>query len=125
MIWIILDYLFTLIIYNRFDEDLNIMPILYVFIIELAFGFFFQLISVFVLFIFQPILSLFVFIFAHIYFFFRILLNCLFISIIACFGRVPQSDSCVAWQTAGPGLFIERYYDISNQDIIYLVIGYL
>ena len=125
MIWIVLDYLFTLIIYNRFDEDLNIMPIFYVFVIELAFGFFFQLISIFVLIVFQPILSLFVFIFAQIYFFFRILLNCFFISIIACFGRVPQSDSCVAWQTSGPGLFIERYYDISNQDIIYLVIGYL
>jgi len=45
--------------------------------------------------------------------------------IIACFGRVPQSDSCVAWQTSGPGLFDERYYDISNKDIIYLVTGYL
>ena len=125
MVWIIFDYLFTLIIYNRFDEELNIMPILYVAFVELSFGFVFQLFSVFVLLITQPFLSLLVFIFAQIYFFFRILLNCFFIAVIACFGRVPQSDSCVAWQTSGPGLFIERYYDISNKDIIYLVIGYL
>ena len=120
MIWIILDYLFTLLIYNRFDEELNILPLLYITLIELAFGFCFQLLSVFVLIITQPIISIFVFLFAQIYFIFRILLNCFFISIIACFGRVPQSDSCVAWQTSGPGLFIERYYDISNKDIIYL-----
>ena len=77
------------------------------------------------LFIFQPILSIILFIFAQFYFITRIILNCFLFSIIACFGRVPQSDSCVAWQIAGPGLFVERYYDISNKDIIYLVIGYL
>ena len=123
--WIILDYLFTLLIYNRFDEELNITPILFVIFIEFAFGFFMQLILVFFLLIFQPIISFFIFIFAHLYYIARIILNCLFISIIACFGRVPQSDSCVAWQVSGPGIFVERYYDLSNKDIIYLVIGYL
>ena len=125
IIWTILDYLFTLILYNRFEEDLIIMPIFYIVFLNLFFGFFFQIISVIMLFIFQPILSLIVFMFAQFYFIIRIILNCFLFSIIACFGRVPQSDSCVAWQIAGPGLFVERYYDISNKDIIYLVIGYL
>ena len=125
MLWTIFDYLFTLFIYNRFDEELNITPILFVIVIELVFGFFLQLLLVLILLIGQPTLSLIIFIFAQIYFIVRVFLNCFFISIIACFGRVPQSDSCVAWQVSGPGIFVERYYDLANKDIIYLVVGYL
>lgn len=125
LIWNILDYLFTLLIYNRFEEELNITPLLFVIIIEISFGFCVQLLLVFILLLTQPILSLFVILFAQIYYIIRIFFNCIFIAIIACFGRVPQSDSCVAWQISGPGKFIESYYDLSNKDIIYLVIGYL
>ena len=84
-----------------------------------------QLIGIFLAIFIQPIISLIIFIFAQIYFIVRIFYNCLFLSIIACFGRIPQSDSCVAWQISGPGMFSDRYYDISNIDIICLVRGYL
>ena len=124
-VWIILDYIFTILIYNRFDEELNITPIIFLILIELSFGFMIQLIGIFLAIFIQPIISLIIFIFAQIYFIVRIFYNCLFLSIIACFGRIPQSDSCVAWQISGPGMFSDRYYDISNIDIICLVRGYL
>ena len=124
-IWIVLDYVFTILIYNRFDKDLYITPIIFIILTEFSFGFIFQLIAVFFVIFAQPIISLVVFIFAHIYFIIRIFFNCIFISIFACFGRIPQSDSCVAWQISGPGIFVQRYYDISNKDIICLVRGYL
>ena len=120
-----MDYVFTILIYNRFDKDLYITPIIFIILIEFSFGFIFQLIAVFFVIFAQPIISLVVFIFAHIYFIIRIFFNCIFISIFACFGRIPQSDSCVAWQISGPGIFVQRYYDISNKDIICLVRGYL
>ena len=125
IIWTILDYIFTLVIYNRFDEELNITPIIFIILIELTFGFAIQFFLIFLAIFLQPIISLIIFIFAQIYFVARIIHNCFFISIIACFGRIPQSDSCVAWQTSGPGMFSDRYYDISNIDIICLVRGYL
>ena len=124
-IFTVLDYILTVVIYNRFDDEFNMIPFIFIILIELCFGFFLQFLFVFIAIIAQPILSLIIFIFAQIYFIARIFHNCIFISIIGCFGRVPQSDSCVAWQTAGPGCFVERFFDISNIDIICLVRGYL
>ncbi len=37
-------------------------------------------------------------------------------------GKVPKSDSIIAWKISGPGLFRDRYVNISNQDIMSLVI---
>ena len=124
-IWTILSYIFMILIYNVYDDELSMLPIIFIIIVELIYGFFIQLIGVFFALIFQPILSFLIFLFAQIYFIARMFHNCFFISIIACFGRVPQSDSCVAWQTSGPGIFVDRYYDLSNKDIIHLVTGHL
>ena len=125
-IWTILDYLFTIFIYNRFDNDkLTAVPLFFIILIELLYGFAFQFIFVILCLIFQPFLSLIIFIFAQIYFIVRILINSIFFSVIACFGKVPQNDTCVAWQIKGPEIHVDRYYDISNKDIINLVRGYL
>jgi len=125
-IWTILDYLFTIFIYNRFDNDkLTAVPLFFIILIELLYGFAFQFIFVILCLIFQPFLSLVIFIFAQIYFIVRVLINSIFFSVIACFGKVPQNDTCVAWQIKGPEIHVDRYYDISNKDIINLVRGYL
>ena len=124
-IWIILDYLLTIFIYNRFDNELTVFPLLFIIIIDLIYGFLFKLFAVIFALIFQPILSLIIFIYAQIYFFIIFIINCIFFSIIACFGRVPQNDTCVAWQIRGPEIHVDRYYNISNIDIIHLVRGYL
>ena len=125
IIWIILDYLFTILLYNRFDDELTILPLLFIVFIEILYGFLFQLLAVISAFIFQPILSLIILIYAQIYFIIIFLINCIFFSVIACFGKVPQNDTCVAWQIHGPEIHVDRYYDISNKDIINLVRGYL
>ena len=125
IIWIILDYLFTILIYNRFDNELTVLPLLFIIFIELLYGFLFQLLITILAFIFQPILSLIIFIFAQIYFIFIFLINCICFGIIACLGRVPQNDTCVAWQVRGPEIHLDKYYNLSNKDIINLVRGYL
>ena len=125
IIWIILDYLFTILIYNRFDDELTVLPLLFIIFIELLYGFVFQLIAVIFCFIFQPILSLIILLFAQIYFIFIFLINSIFFCVIACLGRVPQNDTCVAWQVRGPEINLDIYYNISNKDIISLVRGYL
>ena len=125
IIWIILDYLFTILIYNRFDNELTVLPLLFIIFIELLYGFLFQLLITILAFIFQPILSLIIFIYAQIYFIFIFLINCICFGIIACLGRVPQNDTCVAWQVRGPEIHLDKYYNLSNKDIINLVRGYL
>ena len=77
-IWIILDYLFTIFIYNRFDNELTVFPLLFIIIIDLLYGFLFQLFAVIFALIFQPILSLIIFIYAQIYFFIIFIINCIF-----------------------------------------------
>ena len=125
IIWIILDYLFTILIYNRFDNELTVLPLLFIIFIELLYDFLFQLLITILAFIFQPILSLIIFIYAQIYFIFIFLINCICFGIIACLGRVPQNDTCVAWQVRGPEIHLDKYYNLSNKDIINLVRGYL
>ena len=126
IIWVLLDYLYTIIIYNRFEKDSkSIFPFFNILFVEFSYGFLFQLLAVCFLLIFQPILSFLVFILAQLYFIIRLFFSCIFFGIISCCGRVPNIDTCVAWKTAGPELFKERYYDLSNENILYLVIGFL
>ena len=84
------------------------------------YGFDFQLIAVIFCFIFHPIISLIILLFAQIYFIFISLIN-----FIACLGGVPQNDTCFVWQVPGPEIHLDIYYNISNKDIISLVRGYL
>ena len=63
----------------------------------------------FVCFIFHPILSLIILLFAQLYFIFISLINCIFFCIIACLDGVE--------------IHLDIYYNISNKDIISLVRG--
>ena len=122
--WILLDYTFCLIIYNRYDL-LKLFPLIRILLFHFLIGFVIQLISSILSIVFQPILSIFFLIYSQIHFILRILYDFFFYSIFKCLGKVPESNNCIAWVTGGPGLFRERYYDIRNKDILSLVIGEL
>ena len=124
LLWIILDFLLCLIIYNRYDK-LKIFPLLRILILEFLIGFIFQLVSSILSIIIQPLLSLFFFIYSQIHFILRFFYDLFFYSIFKCLGKIPETNNCIAWVVSGPGLFRERYYDIQNKDILSLVIGEL
>ena len=123
-LWILLDFLFCLIIYNRYDK-LKLFPLIRIIIMEFLIGFLIQLISSLLSIVIQPILTIFFFLYSQIHFLLRYLYDLYFYYIFKCLGKVPESNNCMAWVTGGPGLFRERYYDIKNKDILSLVIGEL
>ena len=88
-------------------------------------GFVIQLITSLLSIILQPFLAIFFFLYSHIHFLIRYLYDLFFYSIFKCLGKVPETNNCIAWLIAGPGLFRGRYYDIKNKDILSLVIGEL
>ena len=122
LLWIILDYLFCIIIYNRFDE-LKLFPLIRIVILDFFVGFVIQLICSLLSIIVQPILSIFFFFYSQIHFLLRFIYDAIFYFIFKCFGRVPITNSCISWLVAGPGLFRDRYYDMKNKDILTLVIA--
>ena len=123
-LWILLDFLFCLIIYNRYDK-LKLFPLIRILLFKFLIGSVIQLISSALSIVIQPLLSIFFFIYSQIHFILRFFYDLFFYSIFKCLGKVPESNNCMAWVTGGPGLFRERYYDIKNNDILSLVIGEL
>ena len=123
-LWILLDFLFCLIIYNRYDK-LKLFPLIRIIIIDFIIGFILQLIMSLLSIIIQPVLTIFFFLYSQIHFLLRYLYDLFFYSIFKCLGKVPETNNCIAWLISGPGLFRERYYDIKNKDILSLVIGEL
>ena len=124
LLWTIIEFVFYLIIYNRYDK-LKLFPLIRILLLEFMFGFCFQLFFSIICIIIQPLLSIFIFIYSQIHFILRYFYDLFFYSIFKCLGKVPENNSCIAWVTSGPGLFRERYYDIKNKDILTLVIGEL
>lgn len=123
--WTIADYLFCLFIYNRFDDEIKECPLIQIFIGRFFFGFFFQIIATLIAIIIQPFIAIFIFIFSQIQFLLRFFYDTFFYCLLKCFGRIPESNNCIAWVRGGPNLIIKSYYDIDNKDILSLVIGEL
>lgn len=84
-----------------------------------------QLMIIIPIIVFQLILSLFIFLFAQLRFVLRVVYDFLMYYIVKCLGKIPVIDTCLAWKKAGPELFREHFFDISDQDIITLLRGFL
>ena len=120
--WIILDYLFSTIIFNRYNNS-KVFCLLRIILADFFKDTIFQFIICCVCLIIQPLLSLFFFIYAHIHFIIRYFYDFFFYYIIKYLGKIPLTDSFIAWRISGPHLFRERFYDISNRDLMSLVIA--
>ena len=121
-LWNLLDYIFSIIIFNRYDtlRSFNIIRIiLFEFITFTIYQFIFCSICL----IMQPLLSIFFLIYSQFHFIIRYLYDFIFYYIIKCFGKIPLTDSHIAWRISGPHLFRDRFYDISNKDLMNLVIA--
>ena len=123
-LWITLDYLFCIIIYNRYDL-LRFLPLIRIVLLDFIIGFLIQIIGSILSVLIQPSLSLILFVYSQMHFILRYIYDLFFYCIFKCLGKVPETDNCMAWKIGGPGLFRDRYYDIKNRDILSLVIGEL
>ena len=123
-LWVLLDFLLCIIIYNRYDK-LKFFPLLRILLVNLCFSFVLQLIGSILSVVLQPVLSLFFLVYSQIHFILRFVYDLFFYSIFKCLGKVPETNNCIAWVVGGPGLFRNRYYDLKNKDILNLVIGEL
>ena len=121
-LWNLLDYLFSMLIFNRYDI-LNFFHLFTIIFVDLIINSVFQFIFCTISIIIQPIISLFILIFAHIHYILRYTYDLFFYYILKLFGKIPLTDSFIAWRISGPHLFRERYYDISNRDLMSLVIA--
>ena len=120
--WVLLDYIFSIIVFNRYDtlRFFNIIRILlFEFIIRTIFQFLFCSACL----ILQPLLSIFFLFYAQIHFILRYLYDFIFYYILKYLGKIPLTDSCMAWRISGPHLFRDRFYDMSNKDLMNLVIA--
>ena len=122
LIGIIMEYLFNLLIYDSKTKN-SFFPLIVIIFYNLLFRFIFQFILCIIFLIFQPILSLIILIFAQIRYCFRRGYDYIMYYIIKWIAKVPETDTCIAWKISGPSLFINRYSDINNSDIICLCIG--
>lgn len=84
-----------------------------------------QLVVTILLLVFQPIISVLIFLFAQLRFVLRVVYDFFMYYIVKCLAKVPIIDTCLAWKKAGPELFRNRFVDIADQDIITLVRGFL
>ena len=73
--------------------------------------------------ILQPVLSIFFLLYSQIHFIFRYIYDFVFYYILKYLGKIPLTDSFIAWRISGPHLFRERFYDISNKDLMNLAIA--
>ena len=121
-LWNLLDYLFSMLIFNRYDI-LHFFHLFRIIIVDLIINSFYQFMLCTILIIIQPILSLFILIFAHIHYTLRYAYDLFFYYILKLFGKIPLTDTFIAWRISGTHLFRERYYDISNRDLMSLVIA--
>ena len=120
--WDILDYIFSSIIYNRYSQS-KLFSLLKIIIKDFLIDVTIQFILCCLCVIIQPFLSLFFFIYSHIHFILRYIYDLFFYYVIKYFGKIPLTDSYVAWRISGPHLFRERFFDISNKDLMSLVIA--
>ena len=121
-LWVLLDYIFSIIIYNRYDK-IQLFNIIRIILFEFLFRTIFQFLFCSISLIFQPILSIFFLFYSQIHFILRYIYDLFFYFILKYLGKIPLTDSCIAWRISGPHLFRERFYDISNKDLINLVIA--
>lgn len=121
-LWNLLDYIFSIIIYNRYDT-LRVFHIIRVLIIEFAIGTIIQFIFCSSCVLLQPLLSLFFLVYSQIHFIARYLYDFIFYYILKFMAKIPLTDTCIAWRISGPHLFRERFYDINNKDLMNLVIA--
>ena len=122
ILWIILDYIFSSTIYNRYNTS-KFLNILRIIIKDFLMNTVLQFILCCLCLIIQPLLSLFFIIYAHIHYILRYFYDFCFYYILKYLGKVPLTDSCIAWRISGPHLFRERFYDITNRDLMSLVIA--
>ena len=118
----LLDYFICCVFYNRYDK-LAIFPLIKILLFDFIICTLFQFIFCSFCLIIQPILSLFFLIYAHIHYLLRYIYDFFFYYILKYLGKIPLTDTCIAWRISGPHLFRERYYDISNRDLMSLVIA--
>ena len=121
-LWVILDYIFSIIIFNRYDS-LKFFSIIRIIFFEFLIRTIFQFLFCLICLIFHPIFSLFFLFYAQIHFIFRYLYDFIFYFILKYLGKIPLTDSWIAWRISGPHLFRDRFYDISNLDLMNLVIA--
>ena len=120
--WNLIDYLFSCIIYNRYDQ-FKFFHLLRIIIVDFIINSVFQFILCCLSIILKPIISVFFVIYAHFHFLLRYLYDLFFYYILKFLGKIPLTDNCMAWRISGPHLFRERFYDISNKDLMSLVIA--
>ena len=120
--WVLLDYIFSIAIFNRYDT-IRLFNIISILLFEFLNSTIFQFLFCCVCLILQPILSLFFLFYSQIHFILRYIYDFFFYFILKYLGKVPLTDSCIAWRISGPHLFRERFYDINNKDLINLVIA--
>ena len=121
-LWDLLDYIFSIIIFNRYDT-LRFFNIIRILLVEFLCRTIIQFIFCLLCLILQPILSIFFLLYAQIHFIIRYIYDFVFYYILKYLGKIPLTDSFVAWRISGPHLFRERFYDISNKDLMNLVIA--
>ena len=121
-LWVLLDYIFSIIIFNRYDK-LRFFNIIRILLFEFIIRTIFQFLFCSACFILQPLLSIFFLFYAQIHFVLRYLYDLIFYYILKYLGKIPLTDSCMAWRISGPHLFRDRFYDISNKDLMNLVIA--
>ena len=120
--WVFLDYIFSAIIFNRYSKS-KFFSLLRIIIKDFFIDTIYQFICCLLFLIIQPILSILFIIYAHIHFILRYIYDFFFYYILKFLGKIPLTDSCIAWRISGPHLFRERFYDISNKDLMSLVIA--
>ena len=125
LIGLVFEWLFHLLIYDCLLEKSVICPLLRYVIWNLLIKGIFQFVLCILLFVIQPVLAVLMFIFANLRFVLREIYDFLMYYLVKCIAKIPVTDSCLAWKKAGPELFRNRFYDISDQDIILLVRGFL
>jgi hypothetical protein len=80
-----------------------------------------QLILSFVGLFLHIILVIFFLIFAILRYTIRSIYDCFMLLLVKCLGRVPASDTAIAWRVQGPGLAFQYYTSIELKDIMLLV----
>ena len=119
---IFLEFLFNSLIYDN-KSDYHCLPFFIILIYKFCIRCVFQFILALIFLIFQPIISLVIFLYAQIRFCLRKFYDFIMFYIIKWLAKIPETDTCIAWKVSGPSLFRNRYTDINNSDIISLCIG--
>ena len=120
-IWNLLDYLFSMLIFNRYDRFF--FQLFRILVGDLIYNSIFQFIFCLICIVFKQVIALIALLLVHIYYILRTIYDLFFYYLLKLFGKIPLTDNFISWRIAGPHLFRERYYDISNKDLMSLVIA--